>query len=125
MKSDHREPELVSFLPALSLNRRDVLVTTLATGFALAVQPISAQTITTDAEGLIAGEVQIPVAGGTVPAYRAMPEKGKKLPVVLVVQALLFADGGLNTGTFTSSGAVTQVPVPVVDAIIAPLLTFP
>lgn len=88
MKHDHRDPEFVSFLPALSLSRRDVLVTTLATGFALAVQPISAETITTDSDGLVAGEVKIPVADGEVPGYRAMPAKGKNFPVVLVVQEI-------------------------------------
>ncbi len=86
MKNDVRDPEFVSFLPAVSLNRRDILVTTLATGFALAVQPISAETITTDSTGLLAGEVKIPVADGEVPAYRAMPAKGRNFPTVLVVQ---------------------------------------
>lgn len=86
MKHDEREPEIVSFLPAVSLNRRDVLVTALATGFALAVQPVTAATITTDADGLVAGEVRIPVTDGEVPAYRAMPAKGGQFPVVLVVQ---------------------------------------
>lgn len=88
MKNDDRDPEFVSFLPALSLSRRDILVTTLATGFALAVQPISAGTITTDAEGLVAGEVKIPVADGEVPGYRAMPAQGRNFPVVLVVQEI-------------------------------------
>jgi carboxymethylenebutenolidase len=86
MKSYDRDPEFVSFLPALSLNRRDILVTTLATGFALAVRPTSADTITTDSTGLVAGEVQIPVADGEVPAYRAMPAKGSNFPTLLVVQ---------------------------------------
>ena len=86
MKNHDLDPELVSFLPALSLNRRDILVTTLATGFALAVQPISAQTITTDSTGLLAGEVKIPVADGEIPAYRAMPANGRNFPTVLVVQ---------------------------------------
>jgi carboxymethylenebutenolidase len=71
-----------------ALTRREFVVTTLATGFALAVQPVSAQTITTDANGLIAGEVKIPVTDGEIPAYRAMPEKGKSFPVVLVVQEI-------------------------------------
>ena len=71
-----------------SFTRREFVVTTLASGFALAVQPVSAQTITTDATGLIAGEVKIPVADGEIPAYRAMPEKGKSFPVVLVVQEI-------------------------------------
>jgi carboxymethylenebutenolidase len=71
-----------------SFTRREFVVTTLASGFALAVQPVSAQTITTDATGLIAGEVKIPVADGEIPAYRAMPEKGRSFPVVLVVQEI-------------------------------------
>ena len=70
------------------LTRRNFVVTSLAAGFALATQPISAQTITTDANGLEAGEVKIPVADGEIPAYRAMPSKGKSFPVVLVVQEI-------------------------------------
>ena len=71
-----------------SLTRRDILVTSLAAGFALAVQPVSAATITTDAEGLTAGEVRIPVKDGEIPGYRAMPAKGENFPVVLVVQEI-------------------------------------
>ena len=52
------------------------------------MQPISAQTITTDTNGLVAGEVKIPVAGGEIPALSAMPAKGKSFPVVLVVQEI-------------------------------------
>jgi len=69
-------------------SRREFVVTTLTAGFALAVQPVSAQTITTDSNGLVAGEVKIPVAGGEIPAYRAMPASGKSFPVVLVVQEI-------------------------------------
>jgi len=78
--------DLTALEAKTALTRREFVVTTLATGFALAVQPVSAQTITTGTEGLIAGEVKIPVAGGEIPAYRAMPEKGRSFPVVLVVQ---------------------------------------
>ncbi len=56
--------------------------------FASAVLPVSAQTITTDADGLEAGDVSIPTADGQVPAYRAMPKSGKSFPVVLVVQEI-------------------------------------
>jgi len=70
------------------ITRREFVVTTLATGFALAVQPVSAQTITTDSAGLIAGEVKVPVPDGQIPAYRAMPDHGKSFPVVLVVQEI-------------------------------------
>jgi carboxymethylenebutenolidase len=70
------------------LTRRNFVITSLTAGFALATQPISAQTITTDTNGLEAGEVKIPVADGEIPAYRAMPAKGKSFPVVLVVQEI-------------------------------------
>ncbi len=81
--------ELDSLYPRTELSRRNFFVTSLAAGFALAVQPISAQTaITTDTTGLIAGEVKIPTKDGDVPAYRAMPAKGKNFPVVLVVQEI-------------------------------------
>lgn len=68
--------------------RKFIATATLATGFALAVQPISAKVITTDAEGLIAGVVKIPVGDGEIPAYRAMPNTGKNFPVVLVIQEI-------------------------------------
>jgi carboxymethylenebutenolidase len=80
--------ELASLLGPTSLTRREILVTSLAAGFALAVQPVSAETITTDTEGLTAGEVRIPVADGEIPGYRAMPAKGKEFPIVLVVQEI-------------------------------------
>ncbi|MFE1598245.1 dienelactone hydrolase family protein [Methylobacterium sp. ID0610] len=70
-------------------SRRTVVVTSLATGFAMAVQPIAAQTaITTDSTGLEAGEVRIRTQDGEIPAYRAMPATGGPFPVVLVVQEI-------------------------------------
>ncbi len=69
-------------------SRREFVVSTLAAGFALSVQPVSAESITTDAKGLTAGEVKIPAAGGEMPAYRAMPSVGKSFPVVIVVQEI-------------------------------------
>lgn len=68
--------------------REFIIVTTLSAGFALAIQPISAQTIITDTKGLVAGEVKIPVEDGSIPAYRAMPATGKNFPVVLVVHEI-------------------------------------
>ena len=81
--------DLQSLLPEVPpQNRREFLVTKLAVGFALAVSPAGAQTIQTDTNGLTAGEVQIPVSGGQIPGYRAMPSKGGNFPVVLVVQEI-------------------------------------
>jgi carboxymethylenebutenolidase len=81
-------PDPVAFAPKLAYSRREFVMTTLAAGFAAAVLPVSAQTITTDSAGLSAGEVTIAVKDGDMPAYRAMPAGGKNLPVVLVVQEI-------------------------------------
>src|SRR5687768_17253269 len=70
------------------VKRRDFLVTKLTAGFALAVQPIAQAAITTDTNGLVAGEVKIPTSDGEMPAYRAMPAKGKSFPAILVVQEI-------------------------------------
>jgi carboxymethylenebutenolidase len=82
--------ELQSLVPSVpEVTRRKFVVTSLSAGFALAVQPIQAQSlITTDNNGLVAGEVKIPVKGGEIPAYRALPVKGKSFPTVLVVQEI-------------------------------------
>ncbi|HET8674565.1 MAG TPA: dienelactone hydrolase family protein, partial [Blastocatellia bacterium] len=80
--------DLTRLTPKTEFTRREFVVTTLATGFALAVQPVTAQTITTDTAGLVAGEVKIPVKDGEIPAYRAMPATGKNFPTVLVVQEI-------------------------------------
>lgn len=70
------------------INRREFIMTSLAIGFAFAAQPVMAQAISTDDKGLTAGEVSISVADGNIPAYRAMPKKGKNLPVILVIQEI-------------------------------------
>jgi carboxymethylenebutenolidase len=70
------------------ISRREFAVTTLAAGFALSTTPVAADTITTDTAGLTAGEVKIPVSDGTIPAYRAAPNKGGPFPTVLVVQEI-------------------------------------
>jgi carboxymethylenebutenolidase len=80
--------DLRSLMPKIDLTRREFAMTTLAAGFALAVQPVSAQTITTDTNGLEAGEVKVPVADGTIPAYRAMPASGGPFSTALVVQEI-------------------------------------
>lgn len=71
------------------ITRRQFIATaTIATGFTLAVQPLNAQVITTDTNGLIAGAVKIPVKDGEIPGYRAMPAKGGNFPIVLVIQEI-------------------------------------
>ena len=80
--------DILNVLKTSDLTRRQVLVTSLATGFAMAVQPVTAATVTTDAQGLTAGEIKIPVGDSSIPAYRAMPAKGGPFPVALVVQEI-------------------------------------
>jgi carboxymethylenebutenolidase len=74
-----------SLYPEHKFERRAFIVTSIGAGFALAVQPISAQTITTDSNGLVAGSVKVPVKDGEMPAYRAMPDKGGPFATILVV----------------------------------------
>jgi len=69
-----------------ALNRRAFLTTSVAVGFAAAVQPVMAQVIHTDTDGITAGQVMVPVQGGQIPAYRAYPTKGTApFPTVIVV----------------------------------------
>src|SRR6202050_4230929 len=69
-------------------SRREFVVVSLAAGFALSVLPVSAQPIPPDSNGLVAGEVKIPVQSGTIPAYRAMPNTGGPFATVLVVHEI-------------------------------------
>jgi carboxymethylenebutenolidase len=85
---DGIESQIKSLLPQTDFSRRAFVVTSLATGFALAVQPVSAETITTDTNGLVAGEVKVPVKDGTIPAYQAYPASGGPFATVLVIQEI-------------------------------------
>ncbi len=81
--------DLKSLIPDAPLTRRGFVVTSLSAGFAAAAMPVQAQTmITTDMYGLEGGEVKVPVADGTIPAYRAMPSSGSGFPTILVVQEI-------------------------------------
>jgi carboxymethylenebutenolidase len=74
-----------SLLPTSRLTRRDFVVTALGAGFALAAQPVMAQSvIKTDAAGLTAGEIKV----GELVAYRAQPAGGNNLPTILVVSEI-------------------------------------
>ena len=78
-----------SLLPAARVDRRGFMTTLGAAGFALAVQPVMAQTvIDTPATGLSHGNATVPVGGDALPVYFARPATGTQLPVVLVVQEI-------------------------------------
>jgi len=79
--------EIDSLNPALALDRRGFVRASLGAGFAAAVLPVAAQTmITTDTQGLDAGEAWIPTSDGPMPAYYASPAGRAGLGTVLVVQ---------------------------------------
>ena len=81
--------DIANVFSRMELNRRHMMVSGLAAaGFALAVQPIGAAPINTDASGIDAGDVKIKVGEETLPGFRAMPAKGGPFPVVLVVQEI-------------------------------------
>ena len=81
--------EVIDDIPQEGFSRRRFMVTSLAVGFTALAGPVMAQTIvSTPSTGLVAGEVKIPVPGGEMPAYRAMPASGGPFPVILVVQEI-------------------------------------
>lgn len=78
-----------SLVPAARLTRRSFIVTATAAGFALATQPIHAQTvIKTDDTGLETGNATVDTSSGALPVYFAKPAGGKDLKTVLVVQEI-------------------------------------
>jgi carboxymethylenebutenolidase len=86
--NDSDGPDRVIRTSQKYLTRRGFVVGSLVAGFALAVYPVSAGTITTDSNALVAGEIKIPVDGGDIPGYRAMPAAGGSFPTMLVVHEI-------------------------------------
>jgi carboxymethylenebutenolidase len=77
----------------VALTRRELiesgLVTGVIAGYAMAVQPVMAQTmIVTEPTGLDAGTVQIPVGSENIAAFRAIPSGAKSRPLILVVHEI-------------------------------------
>lgn len=132
MDRNDRPSELTQ---APGFSRREFVVLSLSAGFALAALPVSAQTITTDSKGLVAGEVKIPVPGGTIPGYRARPAAGGPFPTILVVHEVFgvhehikdicrrLAKMGyfaVSPLLFAREGDVTQAPdYPAIEKIIS------
>ncbi len=72
----------------MPVDRRTFLMTSLMAGFTGAVERAAAAPIHTDAAGLVAGEVRIPVADGHLPAYAARPAGDGTFPTVLVIEEI-------------------------------------
>ncbi len=125
--------------PQREFSRRDFVRTSVGTGFAAAVLPVSAQTVVkTDDAGLVAGEVTIPVGDFKMPAYRAAPAGKTGAPVVLVVSEILgvheyiadvvrrFAKAGyfaiapelfVRQGDASSYGEIAKLMAEVIDKV--------
>ena len=70
------------------LNRRGFVMTGLIAGFTLATARAEAEAIHTDSAGLDAGDTQIPVADGALPAYYARPAGAGPFPTVVVIEEI-------------------------------------
>ena len=74
-----------SLVPPQPLSRRGFV----GGAFAAAALPVCAQTLVqTDRQGLVEGEVTIPVGDFKMPAYRAAPAQAAGAPVVLVISEI-------------------------------------
>ncbi|QEL66310.1 carboxymethylenebutenolidase [Oryzomicrobium terrae] len=82
--------EFDSLMPRVGFSRRGFLVGSIAAGFALATQPVMAQTaIDTTPDGLVTGiEPLVGADRHPVPAYYARPEGKGPFPVVLVASEI-------------------------------------
>lgn len=81
--------DLDSLTPTRDFSRREFVRGSVGTGFAAAVLPVMAQSVVrTDTQGLVTGEVTIPVGDFKLPAYRAAPAGKANAPVVLVVSEI-------------------------------------
>ncbi len=82
--------EFDTLVPASSgFNRRDFVRGAVGSGFAAAVGPVMSQTqVKTPSDGLVTGEVMIPVGDFRMPAYRAAPTGKANAPVVLVISEI-------------------------------------
>jgi carboxymethylenebutenolidase len=63
-------------------------MSTLMSGFTNAVARAATAPIHTDATGLVAGEAQVPVGDGKLPAYFARPDGAGPFPTVLVIEEI-------------------------------------
>ena len=84
--ADLCDSQIRSLVPRTDFSRRAFAMTTVGAGFALAAQPIQAQTVIhTPDKDLTAGMVRVRTADAAIPAYRAFPKGKVNLPVVLVI----------------------------------------
>lgn len=70
------------------LSRREFIAQTIATGFALAVQPVQASAKLTENSGISEKLVTIATGNGNLPSYIAHPAGDGRWPLILVIQEI-------------------------------------
>jgi carboxymethylenebutenolidase len=82
--------DVVGLTKAAPLSRRGFMTASAAVtaGYTLATGPVRADAITTDTNGLTAGDARIKVADGEMPGYLARPKDVANPPVVLVAMEI-------------------------------------
>ena len=75
-------------LSKFPLARRGMVMTSLISGFTLAVTAVEAQVIHTDAAGLDAGETKVPTNNGDLPGYYARPQGAGPFPTIIVIEEI-------------------------------------
>jgi carboxymethylenebutenolidase len=82
--------DVIGLTKAAPFSRRGFMTASAAVtaGYTLAAGPVCADVITTDTNGLTAGEAKIKVADGEMPGYFARPAGASDPPVVLVAMEI-------------------------------------
>lgn len=82
--------DVIGLTKVAPLSRRGFMTASAAVtaGYTLAAGPVSAEAITTPADGLTTGEARIKVADGEMPCYFARPANAGSPPVVLVAMEI-------------------------------------
>ncbi len=87
--TSNEKSDIDSLVPSKAFSRRSFVQTSVGSGFAASVLPVTAQTvIKTDTQGISVGEQTIPVGDFKLPAYVAKPTVATKAPVVLVISEI-------------------------------------
>jgi carboxymethylenebutenolidase len=82
--------DVVGLTKVAPVSRRGFMTASAATaaGYTLAAGPVRAQAITTDTNGLSAGEAKVKVPDGEMPVYYAKPAGAQNPPVILVAMEI-------------------------------------
>jgi carboxymethylenebutenolidase len=82
--------DVVGLTKAAPVSRRGFMSATaaVAAGYTLAAGPVRAEVITTDTNGLQAGDIKINVGGAEMPGYYARPAGATHAPVIIVAMEI-------------------------------------